>query len=125
MRLWPRCALSLWEEGLPLCDALAARRVPPLGRPWRPGRPEQPKPKLADQLVPTGGMTALLSSREPRTAACATRSRQIAPRSRPRRSAAWTKAAACSSLNTSHTPGEGEGEGESEGEGEREGEREG
>ena len=29
----------------PLCDALAARRVPPLGRPWRPGRPEQPKPK--------------------------------------------------------------------------------
>ena len=61
-------------------------------------------------------MTALLSSREPRTAACATRSRQIAPRSRPRRSAAWTKAAACSSLNTSHTPVEGEGEGEGEGE---------
>ena len=65
-------------------------------------------------------MTALLSSREPRTAACATRSRQIAPRSRPRRSAAWTKAAACSSLNTSHTPGEGEGEGEGEARGDGE-----
>ena len=51
-----------------------------------------------------------MSSREPRTAACATRSRQIALRSRPQRSAAWTNVAASSSLNTSHTPGEGEGE---------------
>ena len=25
MRLWPRCALSLWEEDLPLCDALGAQ----------------------------------------------------------------------------------------------------